>query len=191
MTPRHFALFDTAIGTCGIVWSNRGICGTQLPEGDRQKTRARLGRRFPGAIESSAPPEVARAITDIASLLSGEARDFADVTLDLDGVPEFNRRVYDAARRIAPGAATTYGDIATALGEPGAARAVGKALAENPVPIIVPCHRVLAANGKTGGFSAPGGVNTKMRMLTIEGARTSDQPMLFEAQEFAAKPSSR
>ena len=188
MTSREFTLFDTAIGPCGIVWSANGICGVQLPEGDRQKTLARLRRRFPNAVEVAPPPQVQGVVADIVALLDGERRDFAMASLDLDGVSEFNRKVYAAALKIPSGKTRTYGELAAAIGEPGAARAVGKALGENPVPVIVPCHRILAADGKTGGFSAPGGVDTKLRILTIEGARTSDQPLLFENLALATRP---
>jgi methylated-DNA-[protein]-cysteine S-methyltransferase len=188
MTACEFTLFETAIGVCGIVWSGHGIRGVQLPEGDVQNTRARLKRRFPGTAETAAPSEVRRVIAEIVALLRGERRDLSDVTVDLDGVADFNRRVYAVARKIAPGATATYGELAAALGDRGAARAVGRALGENPIPIIVPCHRVLAADGKTGGFSASGGVGTKMRMLSIERARTSEQPMLFDRLDLASRP---
>jgi methylated-DNA-[protein]-cysteine S-methyltransferase len=112
-----------------------------------------------------------QAIDSIAALLSGEPIDLSFVTLDMTGVPEFNQRVYEAARLIRPGTTVTYGDIAGQLGVPGSARAVGQALGRNPFPIVVPCHRVVAADGKSGGFSAPGGVSTKLRMLAIEGER--------------------
>ena len=111
------------------------------------------------------------AIEGIVALLTGEARDLSDVPLDLDEVPEFHCKVYDVARTIKPGTTLWYGEIAARLGEPDAARAVGQALGRNPIPIIVPCHRVLAADGATGGFSAPGGTATKLRLLAIEGAR--------------------
>lgn len=115
----------------------------------------------------------------MTALLSGEPIDLADVVLDMDGVPEFHQRVYGVTRRIPPGETRTYGEIATALGEPGAARAVGQALGRNPFPIVVPCHRVLAAGGKAGGFSAPGGTRTKMKILDIEGASVPRTLPLF------------
>ena len=120
-----------------------------------------------------------RAIEDITALLSGDRRDLSGIALDLDGVAEFPRRVYALARTIPPGQTLTYGEIASKLGDPLRAREVGQALARNPFPIVVPCHRVLAANGKSGGFSAPGGVSTKLRMLEIEGARAAGIPTLF------------
>ncbi|MGZ5863801.1 MAG: methylated-DNA--[protein]-cysteine S-methyltransferase [Xanthobacteraceae bacterium] len=182
-----FDLFETAIGVCAIVWTSRGICGVQLPERNAQKTLARVKRRYPSAMEAAAPPHIRDAIVEIVALLEGEARDLSAIALDLDGIPDFNRQVYDVARKIGPGATITYGEIATKLGDRLLARDVGQALGKNPIPIIVPCHRVLAANGKTGGFSAPGGVNTKMRMLSIERARTSDQPMLFDQLDLASR----
>ena len=170
VTASGVTLFDTAIGPCGIAWGARGICGVQLPEADANATQARLRRRFPRACEGTPPPDVKRAIEGIVAQLRGEARDLTAMVLDMDRVPSFHRCVYTAARGIPPGATLSYGEIAAQLGEPGAARAVGQALGHNPFPIIVPCHRVLAAGGKTGGFSANGGVATKLKLLAIEGA---------------------
>ena len=160
MHSSAYALFDTTIGRCGIAWGDRGVSGVQLPEsGGEARTRARVLRRFPDAQEASPPPEVQEAIDGIVDLLHGEASDLSAVALDLDGVPEFNRRVYEVARSIPPGATLTYGEVAARLGDRGAARAVGRALGQNPFALIVPCHRVLAAGG---------GVTTKRRLLTIE-----------------------
>jgi methylated-DNA-[protein]-cysteine S-methyltransferase len=183
MTTQAFALFDTAIGRCAIAWGGHGIIGVQLPEAREAATRARMKRRFPGASEQSTPPHVGHAIAAIVALLRGEARDLTGLTLDMEGVPEFNRRVYEVARQIPPGRTLTYGAIAARLGDPGLARAVGHALGRNPFPIVVPCHRVLAAGGKLGGFSADGGVSTKRRMLAIEGAPGIEGPTLFDALE--------
>ena len=121
----------------------------------------------------------------MVALLNGERRDLNDVTIDTQALPAFNRKVYDIARTIPPGATLTYGEIAERLGDKLLARAVGQALGENPIPLIVPCHRVLAAGGKTGGFSAPGGVVTKLQLLTIEGAEPGG-PTLFERLPLAA-----
>ena len=179
MTDQHFALFETAIGTCGIVWTARGICGVQLPEEDVAATRARVLRRHPAAVEA-APTDAARhAIDGIVALLSGEKRDLTDIAIDDERQAAFNKRVYAIARRIPPGQTMTYGEIAERLGDKLLARAVGQAMGENPTPVIMPCHRVMAASGKTGGFSAPGGVVTKLRLLTIEGAQPSG-PTLFD-----------
>ena len=139
-----------------------------------------MRRRHADSREASPPPEVQHAIDDICALLRGEPRDLLDVQLDLREIPDFHRRVYDIARHIAPGATLSYGDVAQRLGEPGAARAVGQALGRNPFPIVVPCHRVLAAHAQAGGFSAPGGVATKLKLLTIERARFGSEPGLFD-----------
>jgi methylated-DNA-[protein]-cysteine S-methyltransferase len=138
-----------------------------------------MRRRFPGAAEAVAPDEVQVAIDSIVALMRGEARDLCEIVLDMDGVQPFNRRVYEIARTIPPGSTLSYGDVAKRLGEPRAAREVGQALGNNPFPPIVPCHRVLAGDGTMHGFSAPGGVATKLRLLTIEGWR-SDEPTLFD-----------
>ncbi len=122
---------------------------------------------------------MSQVIESIQALLRGEPADLSSVVLDWRGVPEFHRRVYELALAIPPGRTLTYGEVAQQLGEPGAARAVGQALGKNPYAPIVPCHRVLAAGGRAGGFSAPGGTLTKLRMLEIEGARVGDQPSLF------------
>ncbi len=172
MSASGFTLFPTAIGCCGIAWGERGVTAVHLPEAHERQLRERLHRQFPTARETAAPPPAIRdAIEAIVALLDGEPRDLRDVVGDLDHVPPFHRRVYEIARTIPPGATLTYGEIAHRLGaEPGAARAVGQALGANPVPIVVPCHRVLAAGGRLGGFSARGGTTTKRRMLEIEGA---------------------
>ena len=180
MIPCGFLLFDTPIGTCAVAWGDRGVIGVQLPERSEALLRARLQRDFPEAQESLAPPEVVRAVEAIVGLLSGEARDLSFVELDMRQVPPFNRRVYEIARTIPPGATLSYGEIAARLGEPGAARDVGSALGHNPFAIVVPCHRVIAANGKLGGFSARGGIKTKLRLLSIEGVQAPGTVPLFE-----------
>ena len=161
MTEHGFALFDTDIGRCGIAWGARGIIGVQLPEASEARTRARFLQRYPRAREAPPPAEVRRVIDGIVSLLRGQASDLSAAALDMDGVPEFDRRVYEVARGIAPGATLSYGEIAARLGERGLARDVGQALGRNPFPIIVPCHRVLSATGALHGFSAPGGSATE------------------------------
>ena len=176
MTASSFALFDTAIGRCGLAWGERGVAGIQLPEAGERETRARMLQRFPVAGEEAPPPEVQSVIDCIVALLRGEASDLSGIALDMGQVPAFHRRVYEAARAIPPGKTLSYGDIARRVGAPGAARAVGQALGRNPFPVVVPCHRVLAAGGKIGGFSAQGGVTTKRRMLAIEGARLNGDP---------------
>ena len=191
MSAHGFALFDTAVGRCGIAWSARGIVGVQLPERHDSATRARLVQRYPDACETSPPSPVQQVIDDIVGVLRGETRDLSVITLDMEGVPEFNQRVYAVARSIPIGATLSYGNIAERIGDRGVAREVGEALGQNPFPIIVPCHRVLAAGGKLGGFSAAGGVTTKLRLLDIEGARVGDMPTLFESLPLMARPQRR
>src|SRR3974390_104036 len=166
MAGRTLAVFETAIGTCAIVWGARGIAGVQLPETTELVTRARLHRRFPDAEEGPPPPFVQRAIDALIALLRGERRDLSGIALDLDGVPEFNRRVYDIARTIPPGRTMTYGEIAKRLGDRLLSRAVGQALGHNPVPLIVPCHRVMSAGGKSGGVFPRRGGGDKLRPLS-------------------------
>ncbi len=179
MSAPAFALFDTPIGPCGIAWTAAGIAGLQLPGADAEATRRRMSRRFPGAVERTPPPGVQRARDRVLALLAGERTDLSGLPLDLSGVPDFDRRVYEVARAIPPGQTLTYGEIARRLDAPAEARAVGQALGRNPVAIIVPCHRVLAADGRMGGFSASGGVSTKRRILEIEGAAALSAGPLF------------
>jgi methylated-DNA-[protein]-cysteine S-methyltransferase len=180
MTAHSLAIFDTAIGRCAIVWGERGISGVQLPMGSEDKTRARIRQRYGDLAEAPPSAQVQSAIDGIVELLAGKPNDLLEVVLDLDGVPEFNRGVYDIARTIPPGKTLTYGDIAKRLGGVELSRDVGQALGRNPCPIVVPCHRVLAAGGKPGGFSANGGVATKLKMLAIEGAVVNHTPNLFD-----------
>jgi methylated-DNA-[protein]-cysteine S-methyltransferase len=171
-----YVFFDTALGRCAIAWSPRGIAAVELPGSDDRSTRRRLRRALPGAVERQPPADVARAIDDIVALFEGERRDLAAIVLDMEDVGEFERRVYETARAVPAGETITYGEIAVRIGERGAAQAVGRALGRNPFPIVVPCHRVVAADGSLRGFSAPGGIETKRRMLAIEGAGA---PTLF------------
>jgi methylated-DNA-[protein]-cysteine S-methyltransferase len=180
MTDHGFTLFDTAIGRCGIAWNARGIVATSLPESSDARIRARLLRRCPDAREQAPPPDVQRAIAGVVALMRGEATDLSAVALDMADVPAFNTQVYAIARAIPMGATLTYGEIAKRLGAVDLARDVGQAMGQNPFPPIVPCHRVVAAGQKTGGFSARGGVATKLRMLAIEGAQVDGTLPLFE-----------
>ena len=175
----EFALFDTAIGTCGVAWTEHGISNVLLPGRSAEQTRNMLVHKYGADAEAVPPAAVANAVIGIVRLLDGEPEGLDDVPLDLDGVPEFNRQVYAVARTIPPGATLCYGDIAARLGQPGAARAVGRAMGDNPCPIVIPCHRVLAADGSLHGFSSYGGIATKRRMLQIEGALAPDEPTLF------------
>ena len=191
MLAQGFALFDTEIGCCGIAWGAHGVVGVQLPERHDRATRDRLRRRFPDASEATPPSDIQQAIDSIIALLRGEARDLSYITLDMDGIPPFRQSIYAVLRGIPAGATLSYGDIAAALGDRAAARDVGEAMGKNPFPIIVPCHRVLAAGGKVGGFSAAGGVTTKLRLLNIEGARVGEAPTLFESLPFSTRPRQR
>ncbi len=182
MPTLGYAVFPTSLGYCGIAWGTGGLTGVQLPEADETATRARMALRFPHGAEALPPPEVQSAIAAITALLDGrptEPTDLSHLQLDMAGVPPFHQRVYEFARRIPPGETLTYGELARLLGEPGAARAVGQALGANPFAPVVPCHRILAAQSGAGGFSAPGGVSTKLRMLLAERARFNG-PGLFD-----------
>ncbi len=175
-----YALFPTAIGHCGIAWQGARLLGVQLPEAAGEvQTRTRMRRRFPQLADAAMPLQVAAWAARVVALLDGVRDDLCDVPLAMDTVPPFNARVYALARRIPPGKTMTYGEMAAALGQPGAARAVGQALGHNPFAPVVPCHRILAANGNAGGFSAGGGATTKMRMLEIEGALAHETLALF------------
>jgi len=175
MSAFSFMLFDTAIGQCGVGWSESGLACVQLPEATSRDTQKRLCAILPGACRAIAPKSVEEAITGITAVLRGEAKHLSYVNLDMRLVSPFYQRVYEVTRKIPPGVTVTYGDIAIRIGSPGAARAVGQALGRNPFAIVVPCHRVVAANGNMCGFSAHGGTATKLRLLTIEGALDRQQ----------------
>jgi len=166
MPDLQFALFDTALGRCGVAWSERGITRITLPETDDAATRRRVGA---GATEAPPPPPIAAAIAEIVRHVGGEPAALDAIALDMEDVPAFYREAYAAARQIPSGQTMSYGALATRLGKPGGARAIGQAMGKNPFPIVVPCHRVLAANQATGGFSAFGGLETKARLLAAEG----------------------
>ena len=174
-----YTLFDTPIGLCGLAWNSRGVVGVQLPEDEPSGTRDRIAKRFPESSEASPPPHIQTIVSEMIALLNGEARDLSTIPLDMEGVPELHRRVYEVALSIPPGRVLTYGEIASRIGIDNA-RLIGQALGKNPFPIIVPCHRVVAAGGKLGGFSANGGGQTKRRLLAIEDARRDDSPTLFD-----------
>ena len=189
MTTEAFTLFDTAIGPCGVAWGRRGLTGLQLPEADAAETRARMARRFPNAREILPPPGVQRALDRIVSLLRGDPSDLSEIPLDMQGVPPFHQQVYEVTRAIPPGETLSYGEVAARIGAEGGARAVGQALGRNPFAIIVPCHRVLAAGGKVGGFSANGGIATKRKLLAIEGFKLGAALPLFDGDgAFAFDP---
>lgn len=175
----NHAIFETAIGWAGLAWGERGLVGAHLPEPDPGIVRASFQRRFPQAADASPPEMIGKIVESIRGLMRGEKADLLDAPLDLARVPDFNARVYGITRRIPPGETLTYGQIAVQLGDKLLSQQVGAALGKNPWPIVVPCHRVTAANGKLGGFSARGGAQTKLRLLAIEGAAAAAQADLF------------
>lgn len=172
-----YCLFETSIGACGIAWretadsaSQTVVTAVQLPEPTAQATESRIARKAGANRASTPPPEIAAVIEKIRLHLEGTVQDFRSVAIDLESVSPFFRQIYEATRQIPAGQTLTYGEIAKAIGQPAAAQEVGQAMAKNPVPILVPCHRVAAAGGKLGGFSAPGGPATKAKLLALEGA---------------------
>lgn len=176
-----YTLFATAIGTCAVAWNNVGLTGIWLPAAEGADLRRQVLRRAAHAHAATPVGAVAAATEAIARLLSGERVDFDDVVLDFSDVDGFDRRVYVAARAIAAGHVVTYGELSARIGGRATAREVGRALARNRWPLVVPCHRVVASGEGLGGFSAPGGTATKHRLLTIEGARRGGAPDLFDA----------
>ena len=175
---RHYHLFESKLGFAGIAWSNEGITRFRLPDPDR----AAAARQFNGKTESqSPPPHVAAVIAQAERYFSGERIDFSSIGLDLANVDPLRRLIYDALRQVGFGETVTYGELAKRAGvnAPQAAQDVGVAMARNPVPLIIPCHRVLAAGGKLGGFSAPGRTETKEKMLALEGVFIGGQPRLI------------
>ena len=178
-TAVGFCLFSTALGPCGLAWSDAAIVGAQLPEPSQAAARARLARRHPRAVEAEPPAFVRAAIEGVRRLLDGEKVDLEGLALDFGEAPELHRRIYAVVRAIPPGRTMTYGEVARAIAQPQAAQAVGQAMGRNPIPILMPCHRVLGADGRMGGFSAPGGTATKLKLLEIEGATSVDALPLF------------
>jgi methylated-DNA-[protein]-cysteine S-methyltransferase len=173
----QYLIFETVAGFCGIAWNDVGISRFQLPAKSAETATRSLLRRLPDAEPGAPPQQVQGAVAAVRRYFEGAATDFADLELDLAGASTFFKQVYAAARSIGWGQTTTYGALARELGVAAeAARDVGQAMAQNPVPLIIPCHRVLAAGGKLGGFSAPGGATTKLRMLELEGIRLSQSP---------------
>ena len=182
-----FAVFETAMGWCALAWSERGIVRGWLPSESEAVVRGSMARRCPEAIEQEPPAFAAEAIAGGKALMADGATDLCGIALDEDAIPALHRKVYEIARAIPPGETLTYGEVAERLGDKTLARAVGQALGANPFPPIVPCHRILAASGRTGGFSAPGGVDTKLRLLNLEKARTSAAPSLFDDLPLATR----
>lgn len=174
-----YHLFDTAFGCCGLAWSSRGLTRLQLPERDRSATEARLRDRTSLQQPIVPPAGVVCAVEQLQRYFDGWRADFAEIEIDLGDTPPFFAKIYALTRAIGWGGTATYGDLAERAGSPGSARAVGQAMARNPVPVIIPCHRVLAANRKVGGFSAPGGIVTKERLLRLEGVSLVAELPLF------------
>jgi len=167
----HHHLFDTTLGICGVAWNARGLAAVQLPEKDAAATARRLASKCGSAGAAEAPTWVEALIADICRYLNGSKVDFSAVTVDLDNVDDFRRKLYQALRGVGFGRTVTYGELAKLLGSDGweGARDVGEAMGRNPMPIVIPCHRVLAAGNKLGGFSAHGGTRTKQKLLALEG----------------------
>ena len=187
---QHYCLFDTAIGPCGVAWSEQGLTRVQLPEADRSATERRLKARSGGTQADDPPTQIKQLIAEIQRYALGERVDFSSAVLDLSNVAPIDREIQAAARSIAWGATATYGDLARQTGTPGDARGVGQAMSRNPMPIVIPCHRVLAKGNKLGGFSAYGGTVTKERLLALEGVRVGDDapllPGLFSKERRSA-----
>ena len=179
---RHTLIFDTAFGRCALAWHDAGLTAVRLPDEDRHLV-ASLARQAPTAQPwpeaEPLPTWVADAVRDIRRLLAGEPQDLKHVPLDWRATGEFERRVYAATQALPPGRTCTYGELARAIEEPAAMRAVGHALGANPWPLVVPCHRVTAAGGKLGGFSAPGGNETKRQLLVLEAGMVRREGELF------------
>lgn len=188
MAGRGYTIFETSVGRCGIAWGDSGIVGVRLPEARELETRRRLLQQFPEAREVRPPTGVVSAIDAIVALLRGEPSDITAATLDMSALPPFNRRVYDALRMIPRGETRTYAEIASRLGVSGAVHAVGQAVARNPFAILVPCHRALPAAGQTGGIAGNGGIVTRFRLLSLEGALAGRGPTLMDVLFAVAPP---
>jgi methylated-DNA-[protein]-cysteine S-methyltransferase len=180
-----YLIFETAGGFCGIAWNDMGITRFQLPTRSGKATERMLLRRPPGARPAEPTPEIAEAVATVRAYFEGQETDFSKFRVDLGEQEPLFERIYAAARKIAWGHTTTYGALARELGAgPEAARDVGQAMARNPVALIIPCHRVLAAGGKIGGFSAPGGASAKIRMLALERVDAGPAPPAQQSFEF-------
>ncbi|MEO8922473.1 MAG: methylated-DNA--[protein]-cysteine S-methyltransferase [Caldimonas sp.] len=187
MSSAGLTLFATALGHCAVAWNDVGLTGVWLPDVSAARLRSRLLRRLPTLSEEAPPSTVAAAIASMQRLLDGERVDLLDIGLDESPLSTFDRSVYAAARAIAPGRVITYATLAAQVGGVASPRSIGQALGRNPFPIVVPCHRIVAAGGEMGGFSAPGGAATKRRLLTIEDARLDldGAADLFDSREDA------
>ena len=181
MDAGRYSLFDSAFGRCGVAWSAQGLLAVSLPGADDVTTSILLQKRGCDLQQHDRawPDFVGEAVAHMQAHLAGDPRDLREVPLDWSGVHDFERRVYLATRALGPGRTCSYGEMARDLGEPAAMRAVGQALGHNPWPLVVPCHRVLASGGKLGGFSAPGGSETKRRLLVLEAGMVRREDQLF------------
>ena len=188
MAGLGYSVFDTGIGRCGIAWGDHGIVSVHLPEAREIETRRRVLRQYPDARELRPPLNTEIAIEGIVALLRGQPSNLSDVTLDMHGITPFHRRVYEFARTIPRGETLTFTEFAGRLRLPGAVHSVGQAITRNPFTIIVPCHRVLAAAGEADGVCANGGVVSKRRLLSLEGALSKSGPTLFDALLSVAPP---
>ncbi len=178
--PLSAALFDTAIGACAVAWTEAGIVRFLLPERTSAATRAAVLRSHGREVREAEPTgAVAAAIAGVRAHLAGEIDDLRWISLDHTGISEFDRAVYRVTRAVDPGHTLSYGQVAARIGAPGAAQGVGRALGRNPIPLIVPCHRILAADHALHGFSAPGGIATKQRLLELELTPGFGEPTLF------------
>lgn len=184
----YLALFPTAIGACGIAWRGEAVLATHLPEATEAMTKARLAARSGAIGEDTPPAAIEAAIRAITALLEGERVDLDFIACNFSRIDPFSADIYRITRAIRPGETRTYGAIAEEHGDKRLAQAVGQALGRNPLPIIVPCHRVMGANGRLTGFSANGGTATKLRMLAIEGAQPGGAPSLFDDLPLAGRP---
>ncbi|MGZ5239963.1 MAG: methylated-DNA--[protein]-cysteine S-methyltransferase [Caldimonas sp.] len=186
--PPAFTVFATAIGDCAIAWNDAGLAGVWLPEASPARLRRRIAQRHPGASEAAPAGEHAEAVAAIVALLRGEPAELAKIRIDESAIDAFDREIYAAARAIPRGRVVTYAELARRIAGAASPRAVGQSLGRNPFPLVVPCHRIVAASGELGGFSAPGGTATKRRLLTIEDARLDGSDDLFDAPGEAAPP---
>ena len=186
--PVAFTVFASAIGDCALAWNDVGVLGVWLPEASAARLRARVVKRFAQAVETAPDGQADAAIVAITALLRGERVDLGTIRIDDSRLDPFDRRVYAAARTIAPGRVVSYAELAARVGDYASAREVGQSLGRNPFPIVVPCHRIVAASGELGGFSAPGGTATKRRLLTIEDARRDGADDLFDPPAAGSAP---
>ena len=176
LSAKYYTTFNTAAGICSIAWSEAGISCFQLGTSNPNDIEIWRTRRVPKAAQTSPDADILRVIDNAIRYFDGEAVDFSETLVDLTGQSEFFTKIYTALRQIPYGQTTTYGALAKSVGAGlEKSREVGVAMATNPIPLIIPCHRVLAANGKLGGFSAPGGTESKTRMLGLEGVTVTPQ----------------